>query len=233
MTAVASSALALLASREAITVPRTRAVGVLLFIAGVAALLHLAGSLLAWYAGERALHATAVFARLLATASVFFDTLTLIVAFAWLATRAERTTVWAARIALFVGCVVAADAARSASIDNAPLWTVVAYRAVDRLVQPATAYVWLPFRFVLETSAPLLALAALTARAQMPAITASVALVLLARPSTDVPLSALALTLAAFSTPLAARDDRGMWAVIIASSRPPDPLAKPAAPHTE
>jgi hypothetical protein len=33
-----------------------------------------------------------------------------------------------------------------------------------------------------------------------------------------VPLSALALALAALSAPLAAHDDRGMWAVLMANS---------------
>ena len=221
--ALASGIVALMASREAITVPRTRALGVLLVSAGSAALLHLSASLVAWYAGERALYRLAVFARVLATSSVFFDTLTLLVAFAWLATRPQKTTVWAARIALFIGCVVAWSAARGGGRDSSPLWELVAYRAVDRLLPPPAAYVWVPYRFVLETCAPLLAIAALLARGQMPAITGAVALVLLARPSTDVPLSALALTLAALSTPLAARDDRGMWAVLMANSHPPEP----------
>jgi hypothetical protein len=90
------------------------------------------------------------------------------------------------------------------------------------------AYVWLPFRFVLEACAPLLAIAALTARGQMPAIAGAVALVLFARPSTDVPLSALALALAAISTPIASRDDRGMWAVLMANSHPNDPMTEAA-----
>src|SRR5262245_33962210 len=48
--ALASGVLALMASREAIQVPRTRALGVLLVSAAAAALLHLAASLTAWYA---------------------------------------------------------------------------------------------------------------------------------------------------------------------------------------
>src|SRR5262249_22702049 len=99
--------------------------GVLLVSAGSAALLHLSASLVAWYAGERALYRFAVFARVLATSSVFFDTLTLLVAFAWLATRPQKTTVWGARIALFIGCVVAYSAARGGGRDNSPLWELV------------------------------------------------------------------------------------------------------------
>jgi hypothetical protein len=227
--ALASGVLALLASREAIKVPRTRALGVLLLSAAAAALLHLGASLTAWYAGERALYGLAVFARVLATASVFFDTLALLTAFVWLATRPQRATVWTARVALFVGCLIAAGAARSGGRENAPLWELVAYRAVDRLLPLPTAYVWLPYRFVLEASAPLLGVAALMARGQMGAIAGSVALVLFARPTTDVPLSALALALAAIATPIAARDDRGMWAVLMANSHATHPMGEPEA----
>jgi hypothetical protein len=76
----------------------------------------------------------------------------------------------------------------------------------------------MPYRYVLETCAPLLGVAAVFTRGQMPAVIGALALALVARPATDVPLSALALTLAALTTPLAARDDRGMWAVLIANS---------------
>jgi len=230
--ALASAAIALMASREALSVPRTRALGVLLASASAAALVHLSANLLAWYAGERALYRLAIFARVLSTASVFFDTLTLLIAFAWLATRTQKSTVWAARAALFIGCVLAWGAARGGGRESSPLWELVTYRAVDRLLLAPTPYVWLPYRFVLETCAPLLALAAVAARGQMPAIAGSIALTLLARPSTDVPLSALALTLAALSTPLAARDDRGMWAMLLSHSPRPIPPGQPDAGAT-
>ncbi len=226
--ALTSGVLAILASREAIRVQRTRALGVLLLSAAAAALLHLSASLTAWYAGEHAFYRLAIFARVLATGSVFFDTLTLLTAFVWLATRPQKSTVWTARVALFIGCLIAAGAARSGGHESAPLWELVSYRALDRLLPLPMAFVWVPYRFVLEASAPLLAIAALLARGQMPAIAGSVALVLFARPSTDVPLSALALALAAVATPIAARDDRGMWAVLMANSHPSQPLGEPA-----
>jgi hypothetical protein len=134
---------------------------------------------------------------------------------------------------LLLGCLIAATASRSGGKESAPLWVLVAYRAVDRLLPLPTAYVWLPYRFVLEACAPLLGIAALTARGQMPAIAGSVALVLFARPSTDVPLSALALALAAVCTPIAARDDRGMWAVLMANSHPTHPIGEPQAGQGE
>jgi hypothetical protein len=216
--ALASGLLAVFASYEAIAVPRTRALGVLLVTAGVAALLHLGATVLAWHAGERALYRAAAVARLLATGSVLFDTLALLTGFAWLTTRASTATVWAARAALFGACVLAWGAARGGPHDGSPLWQIVTYRAVERLLVPPAPYVWIPYRYVLETCAPLLGMVALLARGQIPAVVGALALGLIARPTTDVPLSALALTLAALSTPLAARDDRGMWAVLMTNS---------------
>ena len=216
--ALASGLVAIFASYEAMAVPRTRALGVLLATAGTAALLHLGATVLAWHAGEHALYKSALFARGLATASVLFDTIALLTGFAWLTTRSTLSTVWGARVALFVACVLAWGAARGGPNDGAPLWQVVTYRALDRLLTPPPPYVWIPYRYVLETCAPFLGVVAVFARGQMPAVTGALALALIARPATDVPLSALALTLAALTTPLAARDDRGMWAVLMANS---------------
>ncbi len=216
--ALASALVALCASYEAMTVARTRALGVLLVTAGTAALLHLCATVLAWHAGEHALYRAAAVARLLATGSVLFDTIALLTGFAWLTTRTSQTTVWGARVALFVACVLAWGAARGGPHNGSPLWQIVTYRAVERLLAPPPPYVWVPYRYVLETCAPLLGIVAVFARGQMPAVIGALALALIARPTTDVPLSALALTLAALSTPLAARDDRGMWAVLMANS---------------
>jgi len=216
--ALASGLVAVFASYEAMAVPRTRALGVLLVTAGVAALLHLGATVLAWHAGEHALYRAAAVARMLATGSVLFDTIALLTGFAWLTTRSSTATVWGARAALFLACVLAWGAARGGPHNGSPLWQIVTYRAVERLLAAPPPYVWTPYRYVLETCAPLLGLVAVFARGQIPAVIGALALALVARPTTDVPLSALALTLAALSTPLAARDDRGMWAVLMANS---------------
>jgi hypothetical protein len=216
--ALASGLVAIFASYEAMSVPRTRALGVLLVTAGIAALLHLGATVLAWHAGEHALYRAATIARVLATGSVLFDTIALLTGFAWLTTRTSPATVWAARAALFLACVLAWGAARGGPNHGSPLWQIVTYRAVERVLAPPPPYVWIPYRYVLETCAPLLGIVAVVARGQIPSVIGALALALIARPSTDVPLSALALTLAALSTPLAARDDRGMWAALMANS---------------
>src|SRR5262249_50469221 len=142
-------------------------------------------------------------ARALSGASVVFDVVAFLTALVWLTSRKKPETPWIARAALVIGCVVAYGAMRGAR-EGAPLWELVANRALDRLVAGAPAVlVWPTARALLEICSPFLAAAALAARGQMPAIIGSFALALIARPSTDVPLSALALTLAALSAPLA------------------------------
>jgi hypothetical protein len=161
-------------------------------------------------------------APLLAGGSVAFNAVAQFAALFWLTTRRKPETPWIARVALLVAFIVAWGALRGAR-EGAPLWEVLANRAVDRLMpnEPPALLVLPQLRTVLETCGPLLATAALAARGQMPAVTGAFALALLAGPSTDVPLSALALTLAALSASLAAHDDRGMWAVLLSNSPHP------------
>jgi len=219
LSALVSGGLALFASKEALVVRRTRALGVILAAAAIAALLHLSASLLGWYAGARAIFQLITAGRVLATLSVVFDAVALLTAFSWLTTRRQPATPWIARGALLLGFVLAWGALRGAR-EGAPLWQLVASRALDRLVpSPPAPLIWPMMRALLEAWAPLLGAAALLARGQMPAIAGSLALALIARPATDIPLSAMALALAALSAPLAARDDHGMWATLMANSR--------------
>ena len=212
--AAASATLALCAAGQTLRIPHSRALGVLLLSAGTAAWLHIVAGVLAWEAGERALYALAVFARILATSSVMFDAITVFTAFAWLMTRPQKEATWLGRGAVFLACVLAWSVARGAK-DGDNLWHVVADRFVARQLTFPPPYVWEPLRYVLEAGAPLLAAAVLVVRGQVPALAGAVALLLLARPATDVPLSAVGLTLASLFGALAARDDRSLWAVLL------------------
>jgi hypothetical protein len=220
LAAIMSGALALYAGREALYVPHTRVIGLILGAAAIAAILHVAAVALNLCLAEPIASRFALLSGAASAASVLFDAGTLLIAFLWLTTRPTPETPWIARGALFVSFVVAWGAVRGAH-EGAPLWELVASRAVDRLLSPSTpaALVWHSPRVFLETTAPLLGAAVLVARGQMPAVTGALALALVARPSTDIPLSAMALVLAALSAPLAARDQRGMWASLL-SGRP-------------
>jgi hypothetical protein len=149
--------------------------------------------------------------------SFFFATWAALIIRTCLATRNLGRTGWATRALLLLACVVTWGAGHGEA-DGAPLWQIVAHRGIERLLAQPVPYVWLPYRYLLEALAPLLALVAVGVRRQIPPIVAAFALVLIARPTTDIPLSALAFTLAALSTSLAAHDDRGMWAVLLASA---------------
>jgi hypothetical protein len=214
-----SGLLALIAAREALPVGRTRAVGLVLGMTGLAAVLHVAATSLAWYAGERALYRLALSARGLATAGVVFDTIAVLGALTWVSTRDRRLNTWTSRTCLLVAVFVVWAAARGVR-EAAPFWQLVAHRALDRLLSVPTPYVWLPLRLLLEATAPLLALVAIATRHQIPSVMGSMALILVARPTTDVPLSALAIALAALSIPLAAHDEKSMWAMIDGKLRP-------------
>ena len=219
VTGASSGLLALVAVPQALRVGRTRALGVVLAAAGMAALLHLGGTTIAWYAGERAMYRLAVVARGLATADVAFDALGIATALAWLRTRDSKVNAWTTRLVLVVAFVVAWGAARGGS-EGSPFWQLLAHRSIERLLVSPGPYVWLPLRYLLEAIAPLLGVVAVATRRQIAPVMGSLALVLLARPSTDVPLSALALALAALSAALTARDDRSMWAVVDGQLRP-------------
>ena len=214
-----SGLLALVAAREALPIGRTRAAGLVLGLTGLAALLHVTATTLAWQAGERALYRLAISARALATAGVVLDALAVLAALTWISTRDGKLNAWTTRICVVLAMVVVWGAARGAR-ESAPLWQVVARRALDRLLAPPTPYVWLPLRHLIEASAPLLALVAVSTRRQIPSVMGSMALVLVARPTTDVPLSALAIAVAALSIPLAAHDDRSMWVTVDGKLRP-------------
>jgi len=150
------------------------------------ALLHLAGSLLAWYAG-RARRSKRPRSSARASGNGirwFFDTLTLVVAFAWLTTRGrkKKSSVWAAPDRRSsVGCLLAGGrGANRGARDNPPSLDARhvprrrAARAAGHRVRVAAV-----FASSLENVAPPAACASRRspgARGQMPAIAGSIAL---------------------------------------------------------
>jgi hypothetical protein len=67
--------------------------------------------------------------------------------------------------------------------------------------------------------APVLALATLTVRREIPALLAALALVLLVPGTADVPMLGLCLFLSSVSLALVVRDSKGVWASLEARSR--------------
>jgi hypothetical protein len=213
--AAASVLLALMAGWHGMSSPRTRALGFVLAATAIAAALHLGGLLLLVRSEGRA----STTASVLATLALGFDAIALGTALAWLGTRSRSTLSPGTALVTMAAFGLTWVALRGGR-EPADVWQVVVHRAVQRLLGAPQPLVAPPFRYALEIAAPLLAVAALMARRQIPAVTAALALALVARPTTDIPLSALALTLAALATNLAAHDDRGFWSTLVRTSTP-------------
>jgi hypothetical protein len=218
LVATASAMLAVLAGRAALVTARTRALGAVLCCAGVAAALHLAALLVAHHAWEGNLYRAAGAARCLATAAMMADGLGLLVATSWLATRRRAMVSLPVLAAAAVALLVVWGAVRGGG-EGATFWQVVAHRGLERMLPPPTPLVRPVVRYLPEALSLALAVVAVGVRGQIPAITGALALVLVARPATDVPLAALAVSVASLTAGLAARDDRALWDVLLDEER--------------
>lgn len=197
ITATSSAFVALIAARQGLSSPRTRALGFVLAGVGSSALLHLG----ALHLSASPLPRTLLFSRGLATASVALDGLSLFVAFAWLSTRAKSRISWPTTIALCLA-MVAFWGAQKGTLEDASFWQIVAERSVARLSVGPASFVLPAVEQLFEIAALALAGAALFVRGQAAPVTASLSLLLMARPMTDVPIAATAVTLAALTTGL-------------------------------
>lgn len=199
ITGTASALLAVLASRPGLRAPRTRALGFVLAATGLAALCHMTALVLS----VSPLPSMLLLSRALSTVTVAIDGTAVLVAFTWLATRAQGRVSWPTLVALSLATIVFWGA-RQGTLDSAALWQVVAHRGVTQLTVSPPSFVLPEVRQMLELSALALAGASLFVRRQVPSVTASLSLILLARTTTDVPLSAVALSLAALTTAMEA-----------------------------
>jgi hypothetical protein len=208
---LASAALALAATPSALASPATRAVGLALGCGGLGALMHLAARTLGLRASEQALASIFATARGVATAGFLLDAAGLAIGVVWLAGRAGSRV---AAPLLAAGALVATSgalgwAALGGSLDGARTWQVVAGRALGEMT-PHPAPLVLPLlRYAMEVAALLIAACAPFLRRADAPVGSVLALVLLARASTDVPACALLLAVAALLLPLRAAERRG------------------------
>ena len=216
--ATTAAAVALLGAREAASVPRSRALGVVLAAMAAAAVLHVAASWIFAYAGDRALYRLASMAHGFTAMSLLCSAVGLLTVLVWLSARNQARLTWSARIALVVTFMLAVGAMQGAR-DNAPFWQVLAYRALDRLhLQPEAPGPRVLAYFV-ESFPPILAAVALLRRHELPGIAGGFALALLAAGTPDVPLCALGLAIAGLSAIICAKDDKGLWSVLLNAPR--------------
>lgn len=188
---------------------RTRALAVVLSITGLACLVRVAGALVAMRGSSLAfLSAT------LSSVAVIVHAAALLVALVWLASR-RRTLVPPATMAVLIASVALTWAAARGSQPGATAGWVFVWRALDSLLPRPVPSLPASVAVFLAVLSPALALAALATRRQIPSVIGALALTLLAGILADAPVQAMLLTLAALSTVLASRDDRGMWEALL------------------
>lgn len=191
-TATASAAVAVLA-------PGTRALGLALALTALAGCLNFAGIRLSQAAVENGVPAAYRAATLLTTTGFALEVLLVSLSFGWLsARRPGRALVLSLLSVLLV--FAWGLALRSAVRPGASAWLVVVARAVTGLLRAPAPLVPSAARLVLEAASTVGAVAALVASRRAP-VAALLALCLLSRGATDIPLPALLLVVAALAVP--------------------------------
>lgn len=202
ITAVSSALLAIIAAGEGVRSASTRAVGFALGLVGLAALLHLTALHLSASPLPRMLFLSAS----LSTASIALHGLSVLIAFMWLSTRSPNRMSVPVASALSLA-TFAFLGARDGALEGASLWQIVAHRSVAELTTAPSSFVLPEVVQAIELGGLALAGAALVIRGQVASLAASLALLLIARPMTDVPLSATAIALAALTVGMGAVRD--------------------------
>ncbi|HTJ83558.1 MAG TPA: hypothetical protein VL400_17685, partial [Polyangiaceae bacterium] len=226
LSAVAGTLVAVLgldAARE----PSTRSAAWIPVLVGVASTIRGGGAYIAERSQELARDVESIsrafaFARVGATVAAALAGIALILGLVWLARHDRR--LYGVRALLAVGIsLLVSRAAATAIDDTTATWQVVTRRAAQELLTRPTPHLpeaVLVFAAVLPVA---LAIALLTLRRAVPAITSSIAMMVLVGPSADIPLLSLVAIAGVLALWLASKDPRGVWAALQA--------AKPMAPH--
>jgi len=194
--ALASGALALAATPRLVQSARTRAVGLVLALTGLGGLLHAVGQGLALSANLEALPDRFVAARVFETASFALGVLAAGCAAAWL--FGKGSTSWLKLLALVLAATLFSHAAVLGSGPNARLYEVLASRSLGYLLrQPAPYLPGLLSGIIILLQFILAAWLVLARRPSSVRLVLS--LCLISAGATDIPLLALALTLAALT----------------------------------
>jgi len=154
-----------------------------------------------------------VMAQTASTVGLVLDGLAMAVAVGFVSSRNRKPSSPATIIALGAA-LVATRLALGGAAEDAGNVSVLFDRAARALIarpEPLTSQAVTTF---FAFAAPALAIAVLATPTLTPALSGAIALALLAHGAPDVPLCGLMMTIASVATILAARDHRGIWAVI-------------------
>lgn len=220
---------------EALREPRSRALGMVLGLVGIAGTTRVVSAALVALPPVSQATRLAPLSNALATGSVLLHGIGLLVALAWLASR-RRKTVSAGTIAALVVAMFVSWAAATGVQPNAPTWTVFLARFQEHLTPlPFSALPQQVDGFV-AVLGPIVAIAVLFSRRQMATVVGGVSLALTAGTVVDVPGHGIVMVLAALTAALAAHDDQGMWEALMGKRldrSEPKPEPKPDPPQAE
>lgn len=223
---VSASLLALVSAGTSFGAPFARGPALVLGLTAAASLLRLAAVALAYQAAEPGAARAAAVARGVATAAFAVDAVSLSAATAWIAAQSawkrraaqappsepspRKLTSPITVVILALSLLCTRQALIGAADDSGAL-NVLLWRTAERLMTRPDPAVPLGFRIFAAFLAPLVAVAAVATRGAIPALTSSVALILVARMSPEVPICALVLLIASLCVALASQDERGVW----------------------
>ncbi len=213
----ASSTLAVLSGLDALRQPAAGSLGVVAILSGLASSMRAISVVLANRAALLPRSDGVDGSRIFATIAFGLTVLLLVIATGWLTARAKKLVSPAVVVALALGAV----ATRQILVESAspgPIYFLLKHGA-ERLLTRPVPYVPLALELFVVLVTPLLALAALAQRGQMPALLGALALLLMVGASAEIPLNGIALIVASLSITLASRDARGVWAAIAAQER--------------
>ncbi|CAN93055.1 MULTISPECIES: hypothetical protein [Sorangium] len=226
---VSAAILALGSAWEALRVPFVRPVAAALGLVGASALVRLAGVLLAVWANDRGSKALAGATSSVATAAFALGALAVLAATVALGAGREARTrdaepprprlVSPLSLVALASALFATRAALAGASDDASMVEALFRRALDRLLTRPAPVVPLSMQLFVAALSVVVAALALVAPPRLPALGGALALLLVAGSAPEVPLGALSLVIAALCIALAARDERGFWAAMLANER--------------
>lgn len=205
--AVITSIVAIAATFPTLAAPRTRAAGFVLGVVGTASFVHVLARLLAIRASEQALASLFRVAESVSTLSFALDVASIALVAVWLGAHRRSRAIVVGGVLVGLSALVAWGAVRGSG-ESAALWQVLASRSLAGMTRHPAPMVLAPLRYSVELLALLVAAVALVLPGRNAPVQALFALALLARTSTDIPLCALCLLIAALLGPLASLAER-------------------------
>lgn len=226
-----TSTLALVAAWDTMRVPFARAASLILGGVGLGALSRVAAIWLLTRdqipSGYRRM------GQVTSTIGLVADGLAMAIAVGFVSSRNRKPSSPATIIALGAA-LIATRLALGGAAEDAGAASVMFDRAARALIARPEPLVSQAVVTFFAFAAPAIAIAVLATPTLTPALSGAIALALLAHGAPDVPLCGLMMTIASVATILAARDHRGIWAVIKRDEGgPATPVGEPRSSSTD